>query len=165
MWTCAETKSNGLLRGPLRGGLPWGPRWKAQTQDGRPKLKKKAQTQEGGPNPRRKSKKHEGRPKSTKHEGKVQAHFRRICLCRSVNLRSPYLPLAPLDRAVILIHAAHGCQLFPNKISEASNRWNVQDSVLSAHCSVLSVFISFLFFYFQCSTHPYILSSSFCPHH
>ena len=100
------------------GPNPWR---KAQAQEERPKPKKK------GPSPRR----------------KVQAHFRTICLCRYVNLRSQYLPIAPLDPAVILIHAACVCYIFCIKIWESSNRSNVHYSVLSGNCSVLSAFYFF----------------------
>ena len=129
------TKSNGLFRGPLRDEGP-SPRW-------RPKPKMKAQAQDEGPNPWRKAQAQEGRPKSTKHEGKVQAHFRTICLCRYVNLRSQYLTIAPLDPAVILIHAACVCYIFCIKIWESSNRANVHYSVLSGNSSVLPAFYFF----------------------
>ena len=99
------------------------------------------EAQDEGPNPWR------WRPKSMKKgpspRRKVQAHFRTICLCRYVNLRSQYLPIAPLDPAVILIHAACVCYIFCIKIWESSNRSNVHYSVLSGNCSVLSAFYFF----------------------
>ena len=126
------------------------PRRKAQAQEERPKPKKK------GPSPRR----------------KVQAHFRTICLCRSVNFGSTYLPLAPLDPAVFLIHAACVCYVFWIQISESSNRSNVNYSVLSGHSSVLSIFQFFLLLLFSMlHSPPYCHPShqpifvAFFPHH
>ena len=51
MWTCAETKSNGLLRGPLRGGLP-------QAQDEGPSSRWRPKSMKEGPSPRRKAQVH-----------------------------------------------------------------------------------------------------------
>ena len=112
-------------------------RWSAM----RPK--KGAQAHEGGPNPRRRPKSMKEGPGSQSMRKGPSPDFRTFCLCRLVNLRSPYLPIAPSDLAVILIHAACGCQVYGIKISESSNRWNVHYAALSAHCSVLSAFYFF----------------------
>ena len=119
---------------------------------------------------------HEGKPKSTKHEERSKPNklgdFWTFGLCKSVHFQGPYLRIPPLDRAVIVIHTALVCQVFPIKISEQSNRSNIHNCVLSVYSSVLPTFQFFLLLlfsmlhsppYFQPSHHTIFVA--FFPHY